>query len=223
MLKKLLCCFLLGSAANATPIINATSGIVSPTQVVTLEEFGTLTTSTVITNQFSAFGVTFSGLSPSYANSSFVPGPGIFDASTAFDANYLTNFDGANNQQAPNPALTTISFASTVQAASFGFVTNGSGTTIAAYLGGFLVESFVATPVGLGTTNFVGFSGILFDSIQISSSDPTSLQRNFALDTIAFAEAGAPELNRAGSFTALAFLSVLLLSAARRQTTAGDN
>ncbi|MBN9420589.1 hypothetical protein ABS71_17280 [bacterium SCN 62-11] len=218
MLKTLLFCA-LASVASATPITNSATGIASPTQVVTFEELGPLTPGTIITNQFSAFGLTFSGLSPAYANSVIAPGgAGVFDASTAFDDNFLTNFDGANNQNAPGPSNLTISFASTVQAASFGFLTNGSDTTIAAYLGGSLVESFVAgsnfTP---GTTDFFGFSGILFDSIQISNSNPTGNQRNFALDTLAFSVAGAPELNRAGSLTALALLATLLLSAARRR------
>ena len=228
MLKTLLFCA-LASVASATPITNSATGIASPTQVVTFEELGPLAPSTVITNQFSAFGLTFSGLSPAYANSVFgALGAGIFDASTAFDDNYLTNFDGANNQSAPSPSNLTISFASTVQAASFGFLTNGSDTTIAAYLGGSLVESFVAgSNFAPGTMDFFGFSGILFDSIQFSSSNLNGNERNFALDTLAFTVAtDAPELNRAGSLTALALLTTLLLSAARRRESdplAGDS
>lgn len=217
MLKTLFFCA-LASVASAAPIMNATAGIASPTQVVTFEQLGPLVRGTVITNQFSAFGVTFGGLSPAYANNPFGPnGAGTFDGSTAFNDNFLNNFNGVLGEQAPNPMLVTISFASTVQAASFGFLADGSAITFTALLGGSVVESFAptATTVG-GTTDFFGFSGILFDSIQISSSSPALSDRNFIFDTLAFREA-VPELNRTESLTALTFLTVLLLSAARRR------
>jgi hypothetical protein len=140
-------------------IHNAT-GVSGPHSTITFSEFG-LPADTVITDQYSSLGATFS---PNlYQNPQPVfPAPNIDDSPDS-----LSNFSFSGGDTI-NPFSI---FFNTVQTdAAFAFITNPTdpGTsTFEARLGGVLIESESAPTEFSSSTNFYGFTGILFDEIRV--------------------------------------------------------
>jgi hypothetical protein len=66
-------------------------------------------------------------------------------------------------------AVTEFSFSTIVSAAAFTFVTNEGTSTFIAKLNGTAVDSFTGPTSTSGSTNFYGFTGISFNSIEIQS------------------------------------------------------
>jgi hypothetical protein len=150
---------------RATPITGGPTGLTSPTSVISFDELGNLQDQT-ITNQFAAFGATFSGFG--------------WDNATNGQAG-STGFAGGDLVNGLSPFPTgpmVISFTSLLQAAAFAAVDQGGTFTLEAFLGGVggtLVESSnVVIPFNPGV-GFIGFQGTSFDTIEISTAGPSAL------------------------------------------------
>jgi hypothetical protein len=146
-----------GLPASAAPVINNT-GISAPTETITFSEF-TFASGTSITNQFASLGVTFSS-------------PLFYDVQPVFfPTDFLANFDLSDHANNPD----SIMFAHDQTAAAFAMQTNLGTSTFTALLNGTPVESFNAStdlsflPDLSNASNFYGFSGILFNQIEITS------------------------------------------------------
>lgn len=149
--------------ASATPIIN-NFGLASPSNTLTFDEL-VFPQGTVITTQYSAFGVTFSPSGMRYDTQ----GPAAFPGITG---HYIGNF-------APVINPFSIIFASPLTEAAFGMATNPATTMITALLGGSVVESFsVSTTFNNASQSFYGFTGITFDEIRILVSSNLALIDN---------------------------------------------
>jgi hypothetical protein len=143
--------------ANALFFFNNTSGLDAPAETVDFSEH-TFADNTLINNQFSDQGVTFS-VDLFYQNT-FSPNMPNSDAPT------LTNFNPDNGNGLTNPF--SINFTSPVYAAAFVLGTNPNTTLFTALLNGIVVDSGSA-PSSLGNAmDFYGFSGVVFDQIIIS-------------------------------------------------------
>jgi hypothetical protein len=143
---------LLGAAgtATATPIIN-NFGLAAPDYTITFDE-SVFPQGTVVNNQYAAYGATFSDMVYDTQGASAFPG---------ITGHYLGNFTPIVNPFS-------ISFVSPQNAAAFGMATNPATTTITALYLGAVVESFVvATSFDNPAQGFYGFSGIVFDEIQV--------------------------------------------------------
>jgi len=146
-----------GLPASAAPVINNT-GISAPAETITFSEF-TFATGTPITNQFASLGVTFSSSLYYDVQPEFFP------------TDFLANFDLNGDMSNPD----SIMFASDQTAAAFAMQTNSGTSTFTALLNGTPVESFNAStddsflPDLSNASNFYGFSGILFNQIEITS------------------------------------------------------
>lgn len=119
-----------------------------------------------------AAGTLFAGLTfgPNIYTSNLYNG-----AFANFSGTVLTNFFPCCT------AVTEFSFNSNVSAAAFAFVTNAGSSTFVAKLNGVTVESFSAPTNTSGSTNFYGFSGIVFNSIEIQSGGSNNA---YALDNL---------------------------------------
>ncbi|MBT4740951.1 MAG: PEP-CTERM sorting domain-containing protein, partial [Rhodospirillaceae bacterium] len=98
--------------------------------------------------------------------------------------NMLSRFLGDGNGSSPGP----IQFDNDVGSAGFFFRTNATTTTFTALLDGVLVESFAASTNLTNTSNFYGFTDIIFDEIQISVASG-----GYNLDHFQFNEVHIPE------------------------------
>jgi len=162
------------SSVNASIVADANTGLVSPDVVV---DFGNglypPSTVTVISNQFSAFGVTF-GQGPMYLDCNCV--------TAALNQGYLNG----SNSNGGSPF--DIFFATRATDAVFSFLTNSGTSTFTSFLNGFQQESFqaatdAATPIGDG--RYYGFVNSLFDHILVTPGGTNSaynldnLQINF--------------------------------------------
>ncbi|MBA4065968.1 MAG: hypothetical protein C0501_20065 [Isosphaera sp.] len=144
-----------GAPARAAFIQN-TTGIASPAATITFSEVD-LPTDTPLTDQFAAFGVTFSNLL-------YNPQPLILIPNqTAPNAG---NFPSTFGPAIGNPI--TIVFTTNQTAAAFSLATNTGTTTFTALLDGSVVETATAPTVFLSANNFFGFTGITFDEIQVT-------------------------------------------------------
>lgn len=157
-------------SAIATSFTN-NFGLASPPQTITFDEF-VLPDGTPITSQYSSLGVSFS---PNlYLNSqgqaSF---PGIFE-------NNAANFDPVVN---PFQLV----FSQVQQEVAFGLATNPAFTTFTALLNGVAVESFTTATTFDDANAFHGFSGILFNSIEVNVDSDLAL-----IDTIQFESVPEP-------------------------------
>ncbi len=110
---------------------------------------------TVLTNQYSSLGVTFSGL---YANNSYGVYPNIV-------TNAATNFEGGG-LNIVNPF--TISFAQSQSQAAFALATAPVTSTFEALLNGSVVDSFLSATSTNITNDFYGFTGVTFDAIRVT-------------------------------------------------------
>lgn len=99
-----------------------------------------------------------------------------------FSGTSITNFNPCCT------AITSFSFASLASAAAFAFVTNNGISTFTAKLYGNAVESFSAATSTSNGTNYYGFSGIVFDSIEIQSGGSNNA---YALDNLQVSQVSA--------------------------------
>ena len=146
--------------AQATSLVN-NFGLASPTSTITFDEI-VFAPNTVVDTQYAGLGVAFTtGLQYDSQGPAALPG---------ITGHYLGNNDGENLGSIVNPF--SIFFGPAVTAAAFGMATNPTTTLFEALLGGSLVESFsVATNLNNAAQSFYGFTGIIFDEIQITLMD----------------------------------------------------
>jgi hypothetical protein len=168
----------LAALGTAGEIINSATGLASPATTITFEEI-VLPQGAVMTNEYAGLGVIFSG------GATYDPQHGFFpDASVG-------NFNG--NGCCNNPIILDFTVAQTD--AAFQFVTNTSppNSTFSAFLAGSPVDSFSA-PTNT-TPNWFGFTGLLFDEIQITGggNNGAFLLDNLELSNSATDAAAAPE------------------------------
>lgn len=150
---------LLASGAQAAPIVNS-FGLAAPATTVTFSELN-FAQSTLITNQFAAFGVTTSG--HEYNSQGQAPFPGI-------SGDYI----GVSTTV---PFL--LSFGQVVTSAAFGYAKNPTTVLVEALLGNSIVESFSqAVTYNDPNTAFLGFSGISFDAIRVTANGREGLVDN---------------------------------------------
>lgn len=164
------------SVANSAPIIAANSGLASPGAVLTFDEV-VLTTDSSVTNQYSAYGVEFSGLfyDSSCCIESWSPGG---------SAPYLGNVTTTLN----NPQDWSISFASDQTEVAFSVAADfGYSYSLSAYLDGLFVESLSFTAVNLEDFGYYGFTGIDFDEIRMDAGSA------ILIDTLQYSSASVPE------------------------------
>ena len=160
--------------AQATSLVN-NFGLASPTSTITFDEI-VFAQNTVVDTQYAGLGVAFTtGLQ--YDSQ----GPETFPGITG---HYLGNNDGVNLSSIVNPF--SIFFGPAVTAAAFGMANGPTTTLFEALLGGSLVESFsVATTFDNSDQSFYGFTGIMFDEIQITLRG-TGLETAANIDNIQF-------------------------------------
>jgi hypothetical protein len=190
---------LLPGFALATPLYtNAVFG--AGDKLVTFDEVP-LIESAPVTNQFAAYGVTF--------------GPGMREGENfGGAANFSGQHIASEGQQAPYSVF----FTDTVDAAGAYWEFNSSTTTtIAAYLNGQLVESYLYLNTQCcQTAAFLGFQGIVFNEIRLTDlADGTSL----VLDNLQFSTLAVepnPEVPEPIS-AALVGIGAVGLAAARRR------
>jgi hypothetical protein len=135
-----------------------------------------LTIGTVLTNQYSSLGVTFSGLR--------------FD--NTFNSGFpnITLPAAVNGAPIINPFL--IGFTQPQSKAAFSLVTNSGISTFEALLNNSVVESFSAPTDLNSSTNFYGFTGVTFDAIRITAGGIDGINVGLAaIDNIQFGTATA--------------------------------
>jgi hypothetical protein len=133
--------------AGASPIIGSPTGLASPTSTITFNEV-VLPVGTVLTNQYSAFGVTFQGLVYNLPNGSSMTPP---TAAHVGAANFSVFFDQP------------------LTSAAFRLQTNPGTSLFEALLNGVVVESFSAPTTFPSNNDFFGFQGIAFDQIRVTA------------------------------------------------------
>lgn len=154
---------LLANPAQGASLTNGT-GLTDPALTITADEF-ILANETVVTNQYSSLGVTFS---PNVYYNSNNGGLGVAFAPVVA-GNYFGNFDNLTDRNFDNPF--SIEFSTDQTDVAFGLVPGNPGTiTFTAFLNGSTVESF-STTVGF-PGQFYGFTDSLFDEIQIEADIP---------------------------------------------------
>ncbi|NKB22686.1 MAG: PEP-CTERM sorting domain-containing protein [Alphaproteobacteria bacterium] len=154
-------------SANAVPINGSATGLTTPDVIIDFEA-GSLPNATVVTNQFS--GITFG---TNY---------NLFTGGAA--PNISGRFLGDVGSTGPG----SIFFDNDASDAGFFFRTNTTTTTFTALLDGVLVESFAASTSLSNSSNFYGFTDIVFDEIQISVA-----VGGYNLDGLQFSDAAVSE------------------------------
>lgn len=184
---------LAGNVAHAVPVSGAGAGIAAPTTTLTFAEVA-LGNSTALTNQFAAYGVSFSGLF-------YTPCTNCVQIPVRPDAgNFANSNTGAYN------AGFDILFANDVSGASFSFASNGGTFGFQAFNNGVLVDSFLGNGSVWGN---YGFDGLVFDKIHVST--PSAM----LLDNLSF-RSDVPE----PAALALFGLGLFGFAAARRRKQA---
>lgn len=167
--------------ASATLLNNGT-GLASPDATITFSEVA-VAQNAAVTNQFAALGASFTGL--------------FMDPCVANSGNFFPNMSGrtlgnfAVCQPPPGEAPFSILFSEDVSEAAFVLIGNAGFPELTALLDGNVVESGLGPSVSIsGQTNWYGFTGIVFDEIQV---DPAVFQ-NFStvrIDNLQFVAAPA--------------------------------
>ncbi|WP_310476100.1 PEPxxWA-CTERM sorting domain-containing protein [Sandarakinorhabdus sp.] len=143
---------MLTTGANAASIIGSATGIASPTYAITFSEVSLTPSVSQVTNQFAAFGASFSPAATYTPQTGF---PNIVgDTIGNFPVSFFTPFS--------------INFTVPQTSAAFAMVSNGADYLFEALSGANVVEGFTA-PVGTSANNFYGFTGVSFDSIRITN------------------------------------------------------
>jgi hypothetical protein len=158
MMKYLLASAVVALAMTAPPtqagqIVGASSGLASPTSIITFDEI-VLAAGASVSNQYPGLGVSFS---PSVHYS---PQTGFAN----IQGNDVGNFYGGGPT---NPV--TLTFTSARTGVAFAMVSNSTSYLFQAKLNNTLVDSFTAT-VGTGSSDFYGFMGETFNSITVTSA-----------------------------------------------------
>jgi len=161
LLSSLVVAAASGGAA-AAPIIN-NFGLSSPAASITFDEI-VLPQGTLVSSQYASLGVTFS---PNLFFDS--QGHAIFPG---ISGHYLGNF----LEDSPTTNPFSILFSSPQTSVAFGLASSQAITTFTALRGGVVVESFSEiTTYNDPSEGYYGFSGILFDEIQVSILNDLSL------------------------------------------------
>ncbi len=162
----------LSLSASAATIVNS-FGLASPITTVTFSELS-FPSGTVITNQFAPFGVTTSGHKYDSQGASSFPGISGDYIGVSTTVPFVLSFNGP------------------VNAAAFGYAKNPTTVLVEALLGGSVVESFSqAVTYDNANTAYLGFTGIVFDSIRVTADANEGL-----VDNVQIGEAqvqGVPE------------------------------
>ena len=140
---------LIAGTAQAASVQN-TTGITGATGTIDFSEVA-LSPGATVTNQYAAYGASFSSFAVFRAQDGF------------FATDYIGNFGALGTA---NPFQ--IVFSSDVDAAAFQFISNPGTTTFEALLDGTVVSSFTAS-TGTGVGTYYGFQGTTFDTIRITS------------------------------------------------------
>ncbi len=140
----------IAGASHAATVSGAANGLSGADVALGFDEIA-LNTNDVVTDQYGAFGVSFSPNLVYYANPADYPN---------FSDPALGNFSPT-----VNPFF--IDFASNVTAATFAMVSNAGVSTFTALLDGVEVMQFSAGTDTTQTENFFGFTDSLFDQIRI--------------------------------------------------------
>lgn len=166
--------FAYAADSTAGQIVNGSSGLSSPDTTITFDEIA-LANDTPLTNQYSAFGVTFSNM--------FYRTQPLFSPNLAapLAANFGPDFIGFNPFS--------IHFTSDVRSAAFVVASSDTTSTFEALLDGVVVDSFTATTDPFSDTNFFGFVGFAFDEIRVTIG---SSDGNAAIDNLQFAAVPTP-------------------------------
>jgi len=147
------------SFSASAAMITDNSGFGGGSSLVTFDEVA-LTNGTIVTNQFSPYGVSFT--------------PNL-----AIDSGRSTSGFSGQNLQNYSPEVNPFSIIFTETVSAFGAyweTDNSNALTFSAFLSGGLVESFTFTETNCCQTgSFLGFSNILFNEVQVSTSGTHSL------------------------------------------------
>lgn len=148
-----------GISARANTINGAPSGLASPAETIDFSEIP-LAPNSPVTNQYAAFGITFS------PNVYYNPQGG-----TAFGlpANDVGNFTFPTEPAFVNPV--TIDFSTMQNGAALMMAANDTPYMFVALDGGVPVDAFIANSVGVPGL-FYGFSGEAFNQIEILQAGP---------------------------------------------------
>jgi hypothetical protein len=162
-------------SANALSLQNST-GLASPDQTITFDEF-VVSQDASITNEYSSLGVTFS--------------PNLyFDTQYNFPnitPNSLSNFGVFSGSSPITPV--SIFFNQAQNAAAFSVITQLGTSTFTALLDGSVVETFNAPTTFGDPNNFYGFTGVVFDEIQITPGGDANIMN---LDNLQTGTASTP-------------------------------
>ena len=184
-------------SSGATPINGAATGLGAPAVLIDFEA-GAIAGTTVITTQFA--GVTFGD-----GTNDFIMDTGGAGSGQNIIGRFLQTF---NSSVVPG----SIKFDENVRAAGFNLRTNEDTTTFTAFLDGVFVETFNATTDLVASSNFFGFTDIIFDEIRFDMAIVG--QQGFNLDNLEFITVPEPSL------VALLGLGLIGLGAMRRRKAA---
>ncbi len=159
--------YLLFSVPTFAGTLNNGSGLSSPSETITFSE-DVLPNGTLVTNQWAAFGVTFSGLT--YNGTNAGPFPNV-------DSNDLSNFDTSGTVLG-NGNPFSIFFTTPQTAVAFALITDTGTSTITAKLNGVTVDSFSPSTTFNSSTDFYGFTNETFNEIDVQvSASPSDAAR----------------------------------------------
>jgi PEP-CTERM motif len=185
------------SPATAAIINGSATGLNSPVTTITFDEV-VLSQYTPVTNQFAAFGVSFS--------------PAIYYSPPQIGyPNIVGNAVGNWDASAAAQSSVTLAFTNLQTAAAFALVSNDTSYTLTALLGGSTVESF-STSVGASANDFYGFSGVAFDSIRVTSNNNDF----FLIDNVQFGAVSAVPEPSTWAMLILGFAGVGYMAYRRR-------
>jgi hypothetical protein len=186
--------------ATAAIINGSATGLSSPVTTITFDEVA-LSQYTPVTNQFAAFGVSFS--------------PAMYYSPQTGYPNIVGNDVGSWDASAAAQLSVTLAFTNPQTAAAFALVSNDTSYTLTALLGGSIVESF-STSVGATANDFYGFSGIAFDSIRVTSNGNDF----FLIDNVQFGAVSAVPEPSTWAMLILGFAGVGYMAYRRRSPAA---
>jgi hypothetical protein len=190
---------------EAASIINGT-GLDNPTQTITFEEID-LPIGTEITTQYSGLGVTFSNL--------FLSTP-VRRRPVNFNLHHriLSNFDATIS--GPFSPFS-INFLQEQTAVEFTLLTNTGISTFTALLNGVVVETFDARTILDGRR--YGFSGILFDEIQVNPGGSNTAASIDNLQLSPLTSTSVPETSSVLGLLSMGALSIGFCHKRRQKTT----
>jgi hypothetical protein len=164
----------------STPIIGSPTGLAGPKSTISFSE-ATTADNQVITNEFAAFGASFSNFGID-KNNQF----GIADSVTpGFSGDYLA----AGGFGFPDTTPHSIKFTTDVTEAAFAVVDGGNTYSFSAYLDDTLIESFSALVNFVPGSGYMGFSESLFNRIEVTPL--FAGLKNIAIDDLQFKPAAS--------------------------------